>query len=90
MDTQQPNLHPWRDRLAYSHFMRHVDEDYLNHIDQASEADLLRFLVLQNFEQAEHLRKIRTYTFFVALPIMLTILMIILLWNIGIGGLLSS
>ena len=70
--------------------MRHVDDDYLNHIDQASEADLLRFLVLQNFEQAEHLRKIRTYTFYVALPIMLTILLIVLMWNIGALALFAS
>jgi hypothetical protein len=80
MHQDKPDLHPWRDRIAFSHFIRHVDDDYLEHIDSATEADLLRFLILQNFEQEKYLRRISRLVLILALPLILSVFYLLLLW----------
>ena len=84
--TDQEKGDSWAERAQASNYRRFSSKAQFEVIEQMSDRDLMRFMVLQNLEMQHELRRIRKLVFFIALPLIVSVV-ITVTWLI-LGGIL--
>ena len=84
--TDQEKRDSWAERAQASDYSRFSSKAQFEVIEQMADRDLTRFMVLQNLEMQHELRRLRKLVFFIALPLLVSVV-ITVTWLI-LGGIL--
>ena len=77
MDEQHSNQDSWAHRAAISFYGQFISREQLEVIERLDDRDLSRFMILQMTEIQHELRRTRKYAFLIALPIMISLAILV-------------